>query len=212
MFTWFITNSGARSLQELDRPLPRDLRVVLERSGVPGVRQAMPRVNAEFARARRYQHSLSVALFGRAARMADGAAPAMPPALRPSAPEFHGLFPTVLAAVLREQTRDTDVVTYAAALNRCIVVMPETGRGNAHLAAMRLRELGGMRLRCSLLASVVTFPEEGWTFEELIHLAAREHEPGRPTGPRGERSGPRTSELGAPDGSMPPAAIPPEHV
>jgi hypothetical protein len=178
MFTWFITRSGARTLQELDIRLPRDFRVVLERSGVPGFRQALPRVNAEFARARRYQHPLSVALLGRVGKAVAAATTDRELSLRSLAPE-DALFPAVLAAVLREQTRDTDVVTYAAALDRCIVVMPETSRGEAHLATSRLRELGGARLHCTVAASVVTFPEQGWTLEELIRQAVdvRHQEP-----------------------------------
>jgi len=184
MFTWLNmkTSTLTLNLQTMDSRLPREFQSLLAGSGVPGFRQALPRLAAEFDRARRYQHALTIALFGEDGVLASGAstagwnggdgasvtrAHALPP-------DGHGLFPAVLASVLREGTRDADIVTYAAALGRCIVVMPETDRAQAHQAVNRLRELGTRRLMFPVRASIATFPEDGWTIGELIRQAGQD--------------------------------------
>ncbi len=163
MFTWWVQKTFNVTLQAMDARVPREFHAVLAASGVPGFREALPRLSAEFDRARRYQHQLTVTSFEE-----DGVVPIAVPVEYALTPESHGLIPAVLAAILREDTRATDVVTYAAALGRCLVAMPETSKAHGQLAVKRLRQLGARRLMFPVRASLATFPEDGLTLEELI--------------------------------------------
>lgn len=184
MFTWLNmkTSTLTLNLQTMDSRLPREFQSLLAGSGVPAFRQALPRLAAEFDRARRYQHALTIALFGEEGVLASGASTAghnggngaWATQAHTLPPDGHGLFPAVLASVLREGTREADIVTYSAALGRCIVAMPETDSAQAHKAVNRLRELGARRLMFPVRASIATFPENGWTLEELIRQVGQD--------------------------------------
>jgi hypothetical protein len=164
MFTWWAQKASNVTLQAIDAPMSREFHAVLAASGVPGFREALPRLSAEFDRARRYQHQLTVTAFEE-----DGVVPpGEVPAEYTQTPGTYGLIPAVLASVLRESTRATDVVTYAVALGCCLVAMPETSKAQGHLAVKRLRQLGARRLMFPVRASLATFPEDGLTLEELI--------------------------------------------
>lgn len=170
MLTWLSHRTPTHAA---DGTLAHDLDIshVLARAGVPGFRHALPLLTAEFERARRYQHALSIVLFGAHdfpdGPGADGRRPAAAAKRTPS-----GLFPALLASILRESTRGTDIVTYAASLGRCIIAMPETDRPQAEMAVRRLRELAMQRLLSPVSASVAVFPSDGLVLEDLIRRAA----------------------------------------
>jgi hypothetical protein len=77
----------------------------------------------------------------------------------------------VRASLLRESTREIDIVTYAAMLARCLVLMPETDRPAAERAVRRLQTLACQRLLTPVSACVAVFPVDGLVLEELLRLA-----------------------------------------
>ncbi len=182
MLTWLTTKRSTLDVQTLDSWLPREFQDLLANLGVPGFRQALPKMVAELHRARRYQHALTVALFGSDEPAKAGAAAAEAhriseaTALHAFASDggAHGLYPAILASVLREDTRETDIVAYTAALGRCLVAMPETDASQAQLAVTRLRELGLRRLKIPVHVSLAAFPRDGCTLDELIRVAKEE--------------------------------------
>ncbi len=175
MLTWFTLRNSKPNARRLDAQA-LDITHVLARAGVPGYRQALPLLTAEFERARRYQHALSLVLFGAdgfsGASNGNGDSAGMPPG-------GYGLFPTLLASMLRESTRATDIVTYAATLGRCVVLMPETAREQAELAVRRLRELTVSRLLMPVSTGLAVFPTDGLVLEELVRLATAQPHAGR---------------------------------
>ena len=168
MLTWF----GQKSTHPLasSSGLSLDISHVLARAGIPGYRQALPLITSEFERARRYNHPLSLALFGMVT--AIEAAGASSSRNGHGTPEAAGLFPAVLASLLRESTREIDIVTYVAMLARCLVLMPETDRPAAEYAVRRLRTLAGQRLLTPVTTGVAVFPADGLVLDELVRLAA----------------------------------------
>lgn len=168
MLTWFTAKKSSSSDRRLDAHA-LDITHVLARAGVPGFRQALPLLTSEFERARRYQHALSLVLFGAdrfpGAAIGSGNDGAVPPG-------GHGLFPALLASVLRESTRETDVVSFAATLGRCVVLMPETARDQAEQAIRRLREVSVQRLLTPVTTGLAVFPSDGLVLDELIRFAA----------------------------------------
>jgi hypothetical protein len=173
VLSWLSSRKPDLDLQTLDTKVPLDVARVLQHSGVPSFRQALRQVNHELERARRYQRPLAVTLFGydnstterELARDTTRAA---------ALPGEHALFPAVLASVLRESTRETDIVTCTSTLARAIVVMPETGMAEAMQAVNRLRDIGSAKLACPVRGGFAVFPDQGLTTEELIRLATED--------------------------------------
>lgn len=168
-------------LQQMDVTLTREMSATLARAGVATFRQALPRLRAELDRARRYNRPLTLALLGDArispgapqapllydanARRAGTVAHATP--LAPGSP----LIPAVIASLLREMTREVDIVTYAATLGRCMVAMPEATEVQGRQAMTRVGEMCARRLMVPVQARLASFPQDGWTLEELIRRA-----------------------------------------
>lgn len=173
--SWRALKKTVFDLRALDEPVPPDTALLLQRAGVPGFRQAVRRVNGELDRARRYQRALAVTIFAHddsrdPSVAADDGLVEIPPLV----PCDHALFPAILAALLRETTRETDIVTCTAAQPRSIVVMPETGAAEALQAVKRLRELCVARLKCPMRVGFAIFPEHGLTLEELLRYAGED--------------------------------------
>ena len=196
---WFSAKKAPLTLQSLHARAPQDVLTVLARAGVPGFREAVPLITTELTRARRYGRSLTVALFGidGDGRLPSVAGPqngtghgaghgngngngdvrphgsgngsARPHPLDGGTPP--ALYPAILAALLREISRDIDIVTYAAALGSTVVVFPEVGQDEARLAVSRLTDWCGTHLQLSVRAEGAVFPQDGLTLEELLRVA-----------------------------------------
>jgi hypothetical protein len=166
--SWFFPKKAPLELQKIDARVPQTTAAILAGAGVPRFREALPGLLAELARARRYGRSLTIVLF--TADAADGTnASGAEPAEHAARSALNA---AVLAALLRETMRDIDIVTYASALGRCVVGMPEVGRDEALLAVSRLRDLCATRLALPVRADVAVFPHDGLTLEELIRVAS----------------------------------------
>lgn len=167
MLMWLSSKRSTLGLQKRESEFRRNVSEVLAGAGVPSLRQALPRLTAEFARARRHERPLSVAIFQVGGAPDRGAARHRQDDATASA--GHDPFSEAfLGSVLRDATRDTDIVTYAAALGSCIVAMPETDAEAAGEAVSRLRELCARRFAVPLRVRIASFPADGLTFEELV--------------------------------------------
>jgi len=150
---------------------------VLAAGGVPTFRQAVVKLFAELDRARRYKRPLAILVF-----MDDrqpttlAAGHSLQDAAAAALSNGSALVPAFLASVLREIVREADIVTYAATLGRCIVMMPEVPKADARLALDRIGHICANRLTFSIRAGVAAFPDDGWTLEELIQQAERTEE------------------------------------
>ncbi len=173
--------SDGIDLQQMDVTLTREMSATLARAGVATFRQALPRLRAELDRARRYNRPLTMALicdarvpagpqqtstlYDASARRVSGATHMAP--LAPGSP----LIPAVIASLLREMTRDVDIVTYAPTLGRCMVAMPEATEAQGRQAMTRVGEMCARRLMVPVQARLASFPRDGWTLEELVRRA-----------------------------------------
>jgi hypothetical protein len=164
-------------LTKMDVGLSRELSRVLAAGGVPTFRQAVVKLFAELDRARRYKRPLAILVF-----MDDrqpttlAAGHSLQDAAAAALSNGSALVPAFLASVLREIVREADIVTYAATLGRCIVMMPEVPKADARLALDRIGHICANRLTFSIRAGVAAFPDDGWTLEELIQQAERTEE------------------------------------
>lgn len=174
MWTWF-RNTSAVDLQS-------DVSFFLAGAGVPTFRQSLPRISAELDRARRYQRVLAIALFSVDRLLAPGVSTFSAAAgngadrswLRHTDAALagsDGLLPVLLACLLRENMRETDIVTYASAQLRCLVAMPEVNAAQARQAVSRVHDLAASRFTSPVRAGISVFPQHGLTLEELIRCA-----------------------------------------
>jgi hypothetical protein len=169
-----------------DAMSPANLQVWKE--PVSQLRHAWPRIFAEFERARRYERSVTVAVFSSARGGSNGNGGA-------SAHDgngdngngngHHGNGHGVhredaagrvepggagpMAAVLAAATREIDLVTCHAGL--CVVVMPEIGTEEGRKAVRRVRDLCADRLAARVEAGIAVFPQDGWVFLDLVEVA-----------------------------------------
>jgi hypothetical protein len=155
--------------------VPSDMLPVLERSGVPTLREALPMLSTELDRARRHSRPLSVVVFGldpvatdighsRFASESDGQAPT-------------GLFPllsALLAPSLREALRQTDIVSYTTREAQSLVALPETTAEGARRTIDRLLQTSAIQVLCPLRIGLASFPDDGWTLEDVIVKAEEE--------------------------------------
>jgi|WetSurMetagenome_2_1015567.scaffolds.fasta_scaffold145168_3 hypothetical protein len=136
----------------------------------PPLRGAMPRIAGEFARARRYERPVTVAVFA----VAD--ARRLPMARRdrdrPAVREGQPMWP-VLPIVARSAIREIDIVCCDADTGWCIVVMPEIGREEGQRAVARMAQLCAERLGEPVLSGLAVYPEDGWILLDLVDVAKR---------------------------------------
>jgi hypothetical protein len=160
-----------------DRSLvvPKDLFPVLEASGVPTLREVLPRLSTELDRARRHSRPLSVVIVG-LDPVATDASPAS--VKNGSAGRAQtGLFPmlsALLAPSLREAVRQTDIVSYTTIEAQSLVALPETTADGARRTIGRLLRLSSVQVLCPLRIGLAAFPNDGWTLEDVLLRAEEE--------------------------------------
>lgn len=124
-------------------------------AAVPELEGALPRIAAEFERARRYERTVTVAVFTLDA--AD-----------------HASSTVHLCPVVREAVREIDLVVCDPVARRCVVVMPEIGAEEGRRAVGRMRELCTRQLRCPVRGDLAVFPRDGWMFPDLVEAAQKQ--------------------------------------
>jgi hypothetical protein len=129
------------------------LALALETGTLPTLHQALPRLGHEVARARRFERPFSIAL------------------IATDDPQAPSLITLMLAGLVRESLRDSDIVAYAPSLALCLVGLPEARHAGARTAMQRVQALCLERLMMPVRSGVAEFPIAGWTLEELIKQA-----------------------------------------
>jgi hypothetical protein len=144
-------------------------------SEVPELAEALPRIGAEFERARRYERTVTVAVLTEETPPGTAAntAAAVP---RNGSGARHNLQSslTTLGTAVRQGVREIDVVICDPAHRCCIVVMPEIGPEEGRRAVSRLRQLCAARLGRAVQGDLAVFPQDGWVFPDLVEAARRQ--------------------------------------
>lgn len=158
-----------------DLMAPRDGIPVFEPGGVPTLREALPRLSNELDRARRHSRPLAVVVFSLDPVVSD---------MAPSDADGEslrgvqsGLFPVLcalLAPSLREALRQTDIVSYTTREAQSLVMMPETTAEGASRAIRRLLEVPAIQVLSPLRIGLASFPDDGWTLEDVLLRAEKE--------------------------------------
>jgi len=157
MWSWL---SAKRTSDRVEDASP--WRGVEGNGAVSRLREALPRIAAEFERARRYERSVTVVVFARPASGGTNGGNGH------QAPAGAGS----LAGVLASATREVDLVI--SDTQCCVVMMPEIGTEDGRRAVRRMRELCARRLGTPVAAGIAVFPEDGWLFLDLVEVARRQ--------------------------------------
>jgi hypothetical protein len=164
MWTWVARRKSA-SRPEADAPEPGSARAGEELAALPA---ALPRIAAEFARARRYERPVTIGVLAAGPNGTNAAASAPRPADgtgNPAAPS--------LALAARSAVREIDIVSCEVISGCCIVVMPEIGGEEGRRALERMCQACANRLGRPVRGGVAVYPRDGWTFLDLVDAAKR---------------------------------------
>src|SRR5262245_61266321 len=152
-----------------------DMIPVLASGGVPTLREALPKLSSELDRARRHSRPLSIAVFGLDPVATDiGRSPAASDSLGQAQTGLFPLLSALLAPSLREAVRQTDIVSYTTREAQSLVVMPETTAEGARRTIVRLIQMSSIQVLCPLRIGIASFPDDGWTLEDVILRAEEE--------------------------------------
>ncbi|RPJ58153.1 MAG: hypothetical protein EHM24_28870, partial [Acidobacteria bacterium] len=140
---------------------------------MPQLREVLPRIAVEFERARRYERTVTVAVFTLDPGVASVPAGTGGNGLNGAAALGGRSLAVVLASVVRQAMREIDLVTCDPAARCCVVVMPEIGLDEWRRSMTRMRQLCAARLGCPVRADIAVFPQDGWVFLDLVDAAQR---------------------------------------
>lgn len=150
----------------------------------------------EFARARRYEQTLTIVAVSAAPRDEDhdgrsaanggangqgtdsnGALEDSDEAVADSSRNRPDVLPLLAAVGLREALRESDVLCYRPMEGRFVLGLPQSDGDEARQAMDRVGELFHRRLRIDLIAGAASFPADGLTLEDLERTANERAEP-----------------------------------
>jgi hypothetical protein len=131
-------------------------------------------LEAEIARARRYEHALSIVVLstrpplegihGGRATHTNGKPP-----IDAALPQVVSL---LAAAALRDVLRQSDIVCYQPTADRFVLAFAESNADEAREALRRINTLLRDRLRLEACAGLARFPQDALTLEGLVAIAA----------------------------------------
>lgn len=135
-------------------------------SSVPIYSDAVPSINTELNRARRFHHRLCIVVF----RLSNGYATARE-AITDNDARLRFL---MMGEFLREELREFDIVTFDAAQDRFIVVLVETTSKQGQLLVNRLSGSIREQLEIEVVTGIAEFPYSGLILEDLVCRATEE--------------------------------------
>ena len=127
-------------------------------------------LEAELARARRYEHDLSIVVLS--ARPLTHGTPPQQGLRRSHETKLPQMVALLAAVALREVLRRSDVVCYQPAENRFVLALAESDEDDARRAVGRIRSHFRTRMRLRMRAGIARFPADAFTLDELIGVAA----------------------------------------
>lgn len=141
-----------------------------EVSGMPVYREMMPLIATELQRSRRYEHPLAVLVLSPDGRPeANGNGRAISHAGGSLDSAYLAFF--LLGALLRDASRESDIVTYAAEHHLYVAFLSESDEVAARHAARRFGEAFFNRTSLRLRVGLAQFPADGLTLEDLFEEA-----------------------------------------
>lgn len=158
----------------------QSLSLLIDALSIPHYRKALPGLNRELSRARRFQRPLTVLVI----RPLPGVAlPGSPSGNGvPTAKPLNQLDFLLTGTILRDSIREIDMLVYDGLQHQYIILLPETTREGARHTVNRLLEMGGDRVRGKTTIGIAEFPADGLIIEDLLQNAGTTIKPATVTG------------------------------
>jgi len=137
---------------------------------IPPYHRALPQLLFELARARRYEHASTVVIIGLQEGQSVSALPEASLAKNNGAISSH-LASLFVGTLLRDNLRDSDLVTYDATKGYYVLMLTETTAPGAEQAVLRVSEIILKRTGFRLYAGCAEFPGAGLTLDDLVNRA-----------------------------------------
>jgi hypothetical protein len=166
------------------RPKPEDLGdeaafLASREAPVPELREGLPRFRSELDRARRYQRPLSVLMVTPYPHRDDVPWPGSDRRTPSSTSDEKVLLETrlphlaslLVGSILARTVRGSDRVTYRTADDRFVILLAEADQEVALRAVDRIEELMRTRAHLGVRVGIATFPEDGFTMNDLLGQA-----------------------------------------
>jgi GGDEF domain-containing protein len=145
-------------------------------NGLPTLAHARPQLQAELARARRYEHDVSfVVLKLEPLPVPIDAAASGDTALAWSK-ALRAVF-THLGPLVRRSLRENDITTHDPDGERFVLALPQTDPRGANTAGKRLQVFLRQRAAIRVRAGVACFPVDGLILDDLLDAASRQRRP-----------------------------------
>jgi GGDEF domain-containing protein len=144
-------------------------------TAIPRYRRSLHRMTAELERARRYGNSLTIAVLSVDQEQLKQKKRNLLAVMENTEIASYFFF-SLVSALLRDNLRACDFLTYDVTNDYYVVLMPETSASLAEQGVIRLNELIANRIKITLRAGVAEFPADGLTIEDLVsHAHTRSH-------------------------------------
>ena len=146
---------------------------------IPSFRKALPLIAKELARVRRYQRTLAIIAIqlenshyvfsANSAKEAVNGNASHQSKKNPIRNAQFGFF--FMGAILQDSLRESDILTFDAANNQFVILLPESDKTEALHTAERLNKQFFQRTLTELRVGVAEFPTDGWVIEDLVNNA-----------------------------------------
>lgn len=139
-------------------------------TAIPRYRRSVHRMTGELERARRYGNTLTIAVLSVDQEQLKQKKRNLIAATENTEVASYFFF-SLISALLRDNLRACDFLTYDVSKDHYVILMPETSAALAEQGIVRLNELIANRIKIMLRAGVAEFPADGLTIEDLVSQA-----------------------------------------
>jgi len=144
-------------------------------TAIPRYRRSLHRMTGELERARRYGNSLTIVVLSVDQEQLKQKKRNLLQVTENTEIASYFFF-SLISALLRDNLRACDLLTYDVTNDYYVILMPETSAALAEQGIVRLNELVSNRIKLALRAGVAEFPADGLTIEDLVsHAHTRSH-------------------------------------
>ncbi len=144
-------------------------------TAIPRYRRSLHRMTAELERARRYGNSLTIVVLAVDQEQLKQKKRNLLQVTENTEIASYFFF-SLISALLRDNLRACDLLTYDVTNDYYVILMPETSSALAEQGIVRLNELISARIKLTLRAGIAEFPADGLTIEDLVsHAHTRSH-------------------------------------
>ncbi len=144
-------------------------------TAIPRYRRSLHRMTGELERARRYGNSLTIVVLSVDQEQLKQKKRNLLQVTENTEIASYFFF-SLISALLRDNLRACDLLTYDVTNDYYVILMPETSAALAEQGIVRLNELVSSRIKLALRAGVAEFPADGLTIEDLVsHAHTRSH-------------------------------------